>query len=191
LRPPVDAGRIAAFLTALGRRYHGRGRILLVGGTSLVLEGFREQTLYIDLTFELPDGQHGAFIEAVQQLKHEMQINVEEASPAEFIPLPSGSDERARYIGRYGQLDVYHFDPYSGALSKIERGREGDIADVLALLRNDWLKWPDLAHRFDEIQPAYAVASLRADSVAFRAKFERLRVRWESEWYSPDGGADR
>ena len=76
MRPPVDAGRIAAFLTALGRRYRGRGRVLLVGGASLVLEGFREQTIDIDITYELPTGEHGAFVTVVQQFKDEMQINV-------------------------------------------------------------------------------------------------------------------
>lgn len=181
LRPPVDSSRIAAFLTALGRRFHGRGRVLLVGGTSLVLEGFREQTLDIDLAYELPPGEHGAFVTAVQQLKNEMQINVEEASPADFIPLPLGWQDRARYVDRFGQLEVYHFDPYSSALSKIERGREGDFADVLTLLREDWIKWPEFALRFEEIQPAYAVSSLKADPVEFLSKFETLRERWQSE----------
>lgn len=106
LRPPVDAARINEFLTALGGRFHGRGRVFLVGGTCLVYEGFRAQTLDIDLTFDLHAGEHGTFVRVVQQLKHEMQINVEEASPAEFIPLPSGADQRARHIGRFGGLDV-------------------------------------------------------------------------------------
>jgi hypothetical protein len=33
--------------------------------------GFRAQTLDIDLTFELPSGEHGAFVRAVQELKDE------------------------------------------------------------------------------------------------------------------------
>jgi hypothetical protein len=145
------------------------------------MEGFRDQTLDIDLALELPKGEHGAFVAVVQNLKSEMQLNVEEASPADFIPLPPGSADRARYIGRFGQLEVYHFDAYSSALSKIERGREADFMDVLTLLRQEWITWTELRRHFEAIQPAYRVASLKADPVAFAGKFKRLRTLWESE----------
>ena len=48
---------------------------------------------------------------------------------------------RAKFIDRFGSLDVYHFDVYSVALSKIERGRDADFADVLALLEAGWLNF--------------------------------------------------
>lgn len=184
-RPPVDAARIQAFLTALGGRFEGRGRVFLVGGTCLVYEGFRAQTLDIDMTYELQAGEHGSFVRTVQRLKHELQVNVEEVSPAEFIPLPSGADERARYVGRFGGLDVYHFDPYSTALSKIERGREGDFADALTLLHHGWITWANLEQRFAEILPTYEVASLKADRPSFERKFSVLRDRWQGAANEP------
>jgi hypothetical protein len=180
-RPPVDAVRIEVFLKALGERFHGRGRLYLVDGTTLVYEGFRAQTLDIDLAYDLAAGEQGAFVTVVQQLKHELQVNVEEVSPADFIPLPAGAEGRARPIGRFGGLDVYHFDPYSTALSKIDRGRVGDFEDVLTLLRHGWLTWPLLEQRFGDILPAYEVASLKADRPAFERKFDTLREMWNDE----------
>jgi len=47
-RPPVDRQRIEEFLRHLSQRYSRPARIYLVGGTTMVLEGFRKQTLDID-----------------------------------------------------------------------------------------------------------------------------------------------
>jgi len=40
-REPVDRQRIEQFLTELGRRFRRPGKIFLVGGTTMVYEGFR------------------------------------------------------------------------------------------------------------------------------------------------------
>lgn len=39
------------FLEALGREFHGRAQVYLVGGATLVFEGLRPTTLHIDLSF--------------------------------------------------------------------------------------------------------------------------------------------
>ena len=110
MRQRTDRQGIELFLQRLGRRFSMPGRLFLVGGTTMVFEGFRQQTLDIDITFEVADEHHSAFVVAVRDLKEQLSLNIEEASPAEFIPLPSGHQERSQYIGRYGQLDVFHFD---------------------------------------------------------------------------------
>ena len=46
-------------------------------------------------------------------------MNVEEASPDRFIPLPSGYETRCQFLAQYGKLEVFHFDPYSMALTKL------------------------------------------------------------------------
>ena len=118
LRQQVDQQRIEYFLQQLGKRFTKSGRVYLVGGTSIVYEGLRQQTLDIDLTFEVAPEDHSSFIEVVRDLKERLSLNIEEVSPADFIPLPSGYKERSQYINRYGQLDIFHFDLYSVALSK-------------------------------------------------------------------------
>jgi len=177
-RPPVDRARIETFLDALGRRTDVRGRLYLVGGTTLVYAGVRARTLDIDIALEVDPADHGPFVRAVRDLKDKLQVNVEEASPADFIPLPAGSRDRARYVGRYGRIDVFHFDPYSTALSKVARGREEDYADILALLRADWLDWDRLVELFEEVRPRMATESLKGDADEFARHFDRLRAMW-------------
>jgi hypothetical protein len=55
----------------------------------MVYEGFRTQTLDIDLAFDLPPTDHTQFFHVVRELKEELNMNVEEALPGHFIPLPS------------------------------------------------------------------------------------------------------
>ena len=133
MRQRVDQQRIELFLQRLGREFSKPGRIYLVGGTTMVYEGLRQQTLDIDLALEIADEDHSAFVAAVRRIKESLSLNIEEASPVDFIPLPAGYRERSQFVGRYGQLDVFHFDLYSTALSKIERGTENDFADVLSI----------------------------------------------------------
>ncbi|MBI3537330.1 MAG: hypothetical protein HY070_07235, partial [Chloroflexi bacterium] len=112
-RHPANREHTEKFLRALGERFKKPARIYLVGGTSLVWEGFREQSLDVDVSFEVDDADHGKFVQTIRELKDELIINVEEVSPADFIPLPSGARDRAVFIGRYGSLDIFHFDFYS------------------------------------------------------------------------------
>ena len=48
-RQPVSRQRIVLFLKRLGERFRYPARVYLVGGTTWVLEGLREQSLDIGL----------------------------------------------------------------------------------------------------------------------------------------------
>lgn len=181
MREQVDRQRIETFLQRLGRHFPRPGRVYLVGGTTLVYEGLRPQTLDIDITFDIAAEDHSRFVAVVRELKESLSLNIEEASPAEFIPLPAGYEARSEFIGRYGQLDVFHFDLYSTALSKIERGTENDYADVLSLLHNRRLEMGQLTAFFEEILPLFATRSLRRDPENFRRKFAILTHLWTEE----------
>jgi hypothetical protein len=172
-REPATRDRIERFLQGLGKRYRGDGRLYLVGGTQMVFAGFRGQTEDIDYTVEL-EGDHAEFTAAVRSLIRELRISVEPAGPGDFIPLPDGWEERSRFVGRYGRLDVYTFDPVSTALAKIERGSSRDIDDVLALLARQIVTVPELQTAFEGILPRLETESLRVDESDFRRKFEGL-----------------
>lgn len=181
MRQRVDQQRIELFLQRLGRQFSKPGRIYLVGGTTMVYEGLRQQTLDIDLALEIANEDHSAFITVVRQLKESLSLNIELASPADFIPLPAGYRERSQFVGRYGQLDVFHFDLYSTALSKIERGTENDFSDVLSLLHSDRLDMTKLVEYFNEIMLRYATDSLKQDPIEFRRKFAILLDMWQTQ----------
>ena len=180
-RALVNRERIELFLRRLGERFRHPARIYLVGGTTMVFEGFRSQSLDIDLKIEVADAHHTELLRAIATLKHELSINVEEASPADFIPLPSGAAERAVYVGRYGQLDVFHYDYFSVALSKIERSSEDDRADVLALLQSGRITWESLQRYFEEIMLRYGERSLRQEPARFRRNFESIKSAWRAQ----------
>jgi hypothetical protein len=99
----------------------------LTGGATAVLEGWRESTIDVDVRFE-PDSD--AALARIRDLKEELSLNVELASPLDFLPPLDGWQERSRFRFRKGNLEVFDFDPYSQALSKLERGddRAGDVS---------------------------------------------------------------
>lgn len=174
MREPVDKARITLFLERLGERTHQPGRLYLAGGTTMVYEGYRRATLDIDVMVEADDT--GPIIASIRDLKNQLDINVEFASPADFIPLPPGWRERSLWVGRFGALDVFHFDLYSAALSKIERGSERDFQDTLALLRDGRIDLATLDQEFDAILPRIQTEGLAGmDADVFAAHYQELR----------------
>jgi hypothetical protein len=140
----------------------------------MVYEGFRATTIDIDLLVEADNP--GGIVAAVRDLKDALDINVEFASPRDFIPLPAGWRERSIYIGRYGPLDVFHFDLYSVALSKIERGTERDFQDVVALVRSGRIDPAELDIAFREIVPRIATEGMAGmDPEVFREHYRYLQ----------------
>jgi hypothetical protein len=72
----------------------------------------------------------------VAGLKEELAVNDELASPLDFLPELPGWRDRSRFRFREGNLEVFDFDLYSQALSKLERGFELDLADVQSMVQS-------------------------------------------------------
>ncbi|MGH9382037.1 MAG: ABC transporter substrate-binding protein, partial [Thermoanaerobaculia bacterium] len=149
MRPPVDERRLRGFLERFGALVSGEGRLYLTGGATALLHGWRDTTVDIDLSLD-PEPT-GAF-EAIRQLKDELGVNVELASPADFLPTLPGWRERSLFVGRFGTIDVYHYDPYSQALGKIERGYDRDLADVREMLDRGLIDTVRLRELYAEIR---------------------------------------
>ena len=145
MRPPVDASRIHELAHALGRVARHRVRLYLTGGATAVLEGWRETTIDVDVRFE-PEADE--LLRELVALKDRLGINVELASPPDFIPELPGWRERSPLLFRDGNLDIHHFDPYSQALSKLERGFAHDLDDVDAMLDRGLVERPALRWSF-------------------------------------------
>jgi hypothetical protein len=132
VRRLADARRIRSFLSALGREARRETRAFLAGGATAVLIGWRETT--IDVDFKLSGGDEDGLLRAIPRLKEELQLNVELATPDDFIPVPPGWEERSRFEVQEGRLAIYHFELVWQALAKIHRGHRQDLADVEAML---------------------------------------------------------
>ena len=150
MRSSVDKTLIEAFLRELGRTFRKPGRLYLVGGAALVHAGVRPG-FTVDIDVQVGGTHEGELIVAIQRLIQQMQINVEFASPADFMPLPSDWEMHAQYVGRYGEIDVFYFDFYSIALSKIERGNSRDIADVELLVQQKVIALDELDVAYQEV----------------------------------------
>lgn len=125
-------------------------RIYLTGGSTAVLQGWRESTIDIDLRFE-PEADE--LLRELPALKERLQVNVELASPADFIPELPGWRERSPLVIQEGQIEVRHFDLYSQALAKIERGFRQDLEDVASMLDDGLVESSRLRELFAEIEP--------------------------------------
>ncbi len=87
------------------------------------------------------------------RLKDELEINVELASPDQFIPELPGWEQRSLFVAQFGKLSVYHLDPYSQVLAKIERGHTQDLADARSMLEEKLVEPSRLLGLFNEIEP--------------------------------------
>lgn len=150
MREFADADRIKRFMKALGAAASREGACYLVGGGTAVLMGWRPTTIDVDIAL---DPQQDEVLRALPAIKDELQINVELASPGDFIPLPAGWEERSPSVGREGRLTFKHFDLDSQALAKLERGHAQDLEDVHAMLDRGLVKAERLEAAFDEIEP--------------------------------------
>ena len=150
MRAVVDADRLGAFMRALGRAAGEDGTCYFTGGATAVLVGWRGSTVDVDVKL---DPEHDALLRELPRLKESLRMNVELASPGDFVPLPAGWEDRSPFVAREGKLTFRHFDPYAQALAKLERGHDRDLADVRALLDRDLVDPAILKRMFEEIRP--------------------------------------
>ncbi|CAN5646421.1 hypothetical protein BH20VER1_BH20VER1_08580 [soil metagenome] len=150
MRHETQADDIRQFMHELGLALRDGGRVYFTGGVSAVLHGWRQMTVDIDLRSE---PEPAGLFEALHSLKEKLQINLELAAPSDFIPELPGWRERSVFIARHGQLDFYHYDFYSQALAKIERGYDRDLDDVRQMVESGMVGREKLGQYFEQIRP--------------------------------------
>lgn len=173
----ITAQALQEFLKQLGQCYRHPGRVYLVGGSSLLLLAAKVSTLDIDLQFDVPAEHHDAFIRCLREIGRQRQLPIEQASPDQFIPLPRGYQDRHQFIGRYGSLDVFHFDFYSVALSKLHRANEKDFADVIQMVEQGLITLAQLREYFHEVLPQLESFDISADASDFERNFALFEQR--------------
>lgn len=150
MRRVADRERLQLFMRRFGAESPIDGRVYLTGGASALLYEWRSSTMDVDLRVE-PDA--GEILRSIPMLKEELELNVELASPGDFIPELPGWRDRSPFIVREGKLSFHHYDFHAQALSKIERRHPRDIDDVSAMLRLGLVTVPALHHYFALIEP--------------------------------------
>lgn len=176
MRALVNAERLTRFMEAVGgaARERERGRIYVTGGASAVLLGWRESTVDIDIKLS-PSLE--PLLKIVPELKERLHINVELASPGEFIPELPGWEDRSPFIVRFGPVDFHHYDFYAQALAKIERGHDRDRLDVAAIHAQGLVEPVRLLDLFARVEPElYRYPAI--DGPSFRRAVEKTVKGW-------------
>lgn len=126
------------FFERLGNHYPNQATLNLLGGSAMILLGSTRDTLDIDYVGD--DIQKDDFQIALEKTANELELETEPVPIDRFIPLPDGNEQRKIFIGHYGNVSVFIIDPYSIALSKLDRGFDADIEDIVFLIERKQIK---------------------------------------------------
>ena len=173
MRELADADRLRRFFVMIGAAAETETTVFVTGGSTAVLLGWRPTTLDADILV-VPDSD--PVFRALPRIKEELRLNVEIVSPAHFIPELPGWRDRCLFIAKEALVSFYHYDPYSQALAKIERGHEKDLSDVTALFERRLVEPARLLDLFERIEPSlYRYPSL--DPKRFRLRVQEALAR--------------
>lgn len=177
MRPNVDTQKIEQLMEALGKEARSSGCIYFTGGASALLIGWRNSTVDIDIRL---DPEPSGIFQAIAKLKQELNINIELASPQDFLPPLPGWRDRSVFIGKRGQISFYHYDFIAQALSKLSRGFDRDIKDVEAMYSQKLFSVSKLRNCFEAIAPELIrFPSLNPD--VLRTRVENFIERFEKQ----------
>ena len=149
MRNRLDSEKFKTFMQRIGELATSAGTIYVTGGATALLLGIREQTIDIDIKL---DPEPAGVFNAIAELKEALNINVELASPDLFLPPLPEWKERSRFIASYGMVQFRHYDFYSQALAKIERGHNVDMLDARALLERGYIRSDELKRLAESIE---------------------------------------
>jgi hypothetical protein len=176
MRSNVDPQKIERLMKALGREARGSGCIYFTGGASALLIGWRSSTVDIDIRL---DPEPPGIFQAIAKLKQELDINIELASPQDFLPPLPGWRDRSIFIGQQGGISFYHYDFTAQALSKLSRGYNRDLDDVRAMYDRELFSLEKLLDCFNRIE-AELIRFPSLDTDLLRNRIERFIERCES-----------
>jgi hypothetical protein len=129
---------LIAYLNELGKHALSPTQLYLLGGSALLLLGNPRPTL--DLDYLGDDVKKSEWQLTMESLAESHRIILEAVPIDHFIPLPEGYADRHIFYQRFNNLEVFIFDPYAIAISKIDRGFDSDIDDVAFLIRREYVE---------------------------------------------------
>jgi hypothetical protein len=170
MRKVAGEEQIRGLMLAFGAEADTYVRVYFTGGATAVLLGWRPTTIDVDLRM-FPESDR--LLRAIPELKETLQINVELASPADFIPELPGWESRSLFIAQEQKVSFFHYDPYAQILAKVERRHSQDVSDVQSMIRTKLVD-PAVALRyFEQIEPRlYLYPAI--NPTAFRRSAEEM-----------------
>jgi hypothetical protein len=149
MRQQVTTESLQEFMKVLGDRVTQPARVFLVGGATALLLGWRNSTIDVDLKV-VPESDE--ILQLFPALKERLGVNIELASPGDFIPELPGWQDRSSFIAQIGKLTFLHYDLYAQALAKIERSHASDMSDVDHMIKTNLIDPQKLIDLFAQIE---------------------------------------
>ncbi len=168
-------------MSVLGREARGSGSVYFTGGASALLIGWRGSTVDVDIRL---DPEPPGIFQAIAKIKQELNINIELASPQDFLPPLPGWRDRSVFIGKRGQISFYHYDFTAQALSKLSRAYDRDLNDVLSMYKQKLFSLENLSNSFEAIEPEL-IRFPSLDSDDLRRKVESFIEQFEQKEDAP------
>jgi hypothetical protein len=157
-------------MRAVGAETRHDVRVYLTGGATAVLIGWRATTVDVDIKM-VPERDE--VLRAIPRLKEDLEINVELASPGDFIPELPGWQDRSLFVSAEGRAFFHHYDLYAQALAKLERSHAQDLDDVREMIARGLVQPARMLELFERIEAGlYRFPAV--DPRAFRRAVERI-----------------
>ena len=181
---------LGEFLAAVAGKYHGSGRILLVGETSHLWEDLRHGTSQFELVAEGAASDGTRLSTVCAEVGDALNVTLLSDSPADFVPLPDGFEDRVLVASgpppelndpkTGSDIGLAHFDPYSVAIRFIARGDEPDYHLVLTSLSAGWVVEAELDHMLADLLERFTLETIQQDPAEFRRKYKGLLQIWRA-----------
>ena len=107
----------------------------------------------VDIDFIGDDVHPEPLHQIILRIAEELDIDAEPVPLDKFIPLPHGNEERIIRIGQFGNLEIFIADPYSIALSKVDRGADTDYDDLVFLVQHNHVDMDEFERIIQEALP--------------------------------------
>ncbi|MBW6474804.1 MAG: hypothetical protein K0B14_16875 [Anaerolineaceae bacterium] len=133
----VSSAKLRIFFEMLGKQYPDKEQLILLGGCALNLLGSSRPTLDVDYVGD--DLKKGAFDRFLEEVAQKLHLDIEAVPIAKFLPVTTEDMEGCLTFGKFGEIDVFILNPYLIAISKVERGFDTDIEDVIFLIKNKYV----------------------------------------------------
>jgi hypothetical protein len=170
----LEIDQIRRFLDALGKSFPESFRLYLLGGSALCLLGNPRPTLDIDYLGD--DLVEADWQKEIKKVAEKMGVEVEAVPIQRFLPVPDIAEQRSLYFDTFGSVEVYIFDPYSIALSKIDRGFDTDIDDVVFLVSHKLVTLAELERLLHELLPQAGEFDINPQEMLAHLQEVRLRL---------------
>ncbi len=150
----------------VGTRCRRPADVYFTGGASAVLMEWRETTIDLDIKVVSDSDE---LLRCLPEVKESLKCNIELAAPDDFVPALPGWLDRRVFVERAGTVSFFHYDFYSQALSKVERGHGQDLLDVNSMIAAGLVLPGRLLELFTSVEgqlyryPAVDPKSLRTD----------------------------